>query len=91
MTDLSLKSTLTHEPPNSIFSPLPPFLLLLPCPPSLPPSLDQGIFASLASQPGDVILSRVNRDRSHKVGSSREGGGGEGGWEGGREARREGG
>lgn len=25
-----------------------------------------GIFASLASQPGDVILSRVNRDRSHK-------------------------
>ncbi len=26
----------------------------------------QAVFASLASQPGDVILSRVNKDRSDK-------------------------
>ena len=28
----------------------------------------QGVFASIASQPGDVILSRVNKTKSHKVG-----------------------
>jgi hypothetical protein len=33
---------------------------------SLDPSPNQGIFASLASQPGDAVLSRVNKDRSHK-------------------------
>lgn len=29
-----------------------------------PHTRQQAVFASLASQPGDVILSRVNKDRS---------------------------